>query len=241
MKYMGSKSRIFNKFSNIILEGRTDEIYVEPFAGGCNSIDKVSGGRIANDANSKLIAMWELLMQGWQPGKYSRDEYEAARNGSISFADGEVGWIAFNCSYGGKYWGGFAGETRTKIGTVRDYQAEAIKNVLKQVESLRGVQFYNCDYSEVPIPNGSIIYCDPPYRGTTGYSSGFDHDTFWEWCREMSKSCKVFISEYSAPEDFECIWSVAVKSSLSANGNSGGSVESVERLFRLKNPGNGQI
>ena len=51
----------------------------------------------------------------------------------------------------------------------------------------------------------------------------------------MSKSGhQVFISEYNAPEDFECIWQKEVKSSLSANGEIGGNKTSIEKLFRYK-------
>lgn len=232
MKYMGSKARVFGKISEIILAEKNDStFYVEPFCGGCNSLDKVDGRRIASDANYHLIAMWELLLSGWVPRIYSKDEYISARNGSVSFSDGEVGWMAFNCSYSGKFWGGFAGEVKTKIGTIRNYQEEAIKNVMSQVQKLQGVDFFHCDYSELHIPDGSIVYCDPPYRGTTGYSGGFDHDAFWDWCRDLSTRCKVFISEYNAPDDFKCVWSHTVKSSLSANGVAGGNKESVEKLF----------
>ena len=42
MKYMGSKQRIAKHILPIILASReTNQTYVEPFCGGCNSIDKV--------------------------------------------------------------------------------------------------------------------------------------------------------------------------------------------------------
>jgi DNA adenine methylase len=36
------------------------------------------------------------------------------------------------------------------------------------------------------------------------------------------------------PNDFECIWEKELKSSLSANGKSGGNKNSVEKLFKSK-------
>ena len=48
------------------------------------------------------------------------------------------------------------------------------------------------------------------------------------------KGHKVFVSEYSAPDDFECVWEKQTKSSLSANGVSGGSKASTEKLFTVK-------
>ena len=80
-----------------------------------------------------------------------------------------------------------------------------------------------------------MIYCDPPYKGTKTYntSKNFDHEQFYEWCREQAKKNVVFVSEYEAPEDFECVWQQEVKSSLSANGVAGGNKVSVEKLFRV--------
>ena len=49
------------------------------------------------------------------------------------------------------------------------------------------------------MPN-DIIYCDPPYDGTSKYNnnSEFNHIEFWEWV----KNCKnpVYVSEYQAPD-----------------------------------------
>lgn len=50
MKYVGSKNRYAKYILPIILANRGDSVYVEPFAGGMNLIDKVSGRRIANDS-----------------------------------------------------------------------------------------------------------------------------------------------------------------------------------------------
>ena len=76
MIYVGSKSRIAEQILTIILEGRKDgQYYVEPFCGGCNTIDKVPGNRIANDSNPYLIAMWEALSWGWDPPKIIEREY----------------------------------------------------------------------------------------------------------------------------------------------------------------------
>jgi hypothetical protein len=52
-----------------------------------------------------------------------------------------------------------------------------------------------------------LIYCDPPYKSTEGYSTGeFDNDLFWETMRKWSKNNCVFISEESAPSDFKVVW-----------------------------------
>jgi hypothetical protein len=33
-----------------------------------------------------------------------------------------------------------------------------------------------------------------------------DYEHFWNWARKLSKNNYVFVSEQSAPDDFESIW-----------------------------------
>jgi len=235
MKYMGSKARFTKEILPIILKDRKPEQwYVEPFAGGMNVICEVQGNRIANDIHYHLIQMWRELVGGWIPKKITKEEYSEVRANQSKYPAYFVGWVGFNCSYSGKWFGGFAGETKTKIGIVRDYQAESINNVAKQVEKMKGVVFQNKPYYELELPPNSIVYCDPPYEGTTKYANDFDHNLFWNWVRDISKQGHtVFVSEYNAPDDFECIWQKEAKSSLSANGKIGGNKLSVEKLFKF--------
>ena len=232
---MGSKARFSKEILPIILKDRKPEQwYVEPFAGGMNMICEVDGNRIANDIHYHLVQMWEELVSGWIPKKIERKEYFEIRTNQDKYPAYFVGWVGLNCSYSGKWFGGFAGETKTKTGTVRDYQAEAINNVAKQVKKMEGVIFQNKPYYELELPPNSIVYCDPPYEGTTKYANQFAHNLFWEWVRCVSKQGHtVYVSEYNAPNDFECVWHKSAKSSLSANGKIGGNKESIEKLFRL--------
>lgn len=160
MKYMGSKARFSKEILPIILKDRTaDQWYVEPFAGGMNMICEVGGKRIANDIHYHLIQMWKELVSGWIPKKITKEEYSEVRTDQSKYPAYFVGWVGFNCSYSGKWFGGFAGETKTKIGTVRDYQTEAINNVAKQVKKMKGVIFQNKPYYELELPPNSIVYC----------------------------------------------------------------------------------
>lgn len=201
MKYMGSKARFSNEILPIILQGRQqDQIYVEPFAGGMNMVSEVNGKRIANDIHYYLIEMWKELVKGWVPAKISKEQYLDVKLNPNNYPPYFVGWVGFNCSYSGKWFGGFAGDTKTKIGTIRDYQTEAINNVIKQVKKMSGVIFQNKPFFKLELQPNSIVYCDPPYEGTTGYSNHFDHKVFWSWVRDISRQGnKVFVSEYNAP------------------------------------------
>ena len=250
MKYMGSKARFTKDILPIILKDRKPEQwYVEPFAGGMNAICEVKGNRIANDKNYYLIEMWKVLAKGVKyPTDIPKDLYDFARdiyNGreEKTLSDDLIGWIGWMGSANGRFFdGGYSGKSNTKIGTVRDYIKEAISNIEKQLPKMVGVQFENKDYTELDIPNESIIYCDIPYQGTKQYSTSkdFNHSKFWNWCREKAKEGHIiFVSEYNAPDDFECVWQKEAKSSLSANGVIGGNKVSVEKLFKFS-PKNAQ-
>lgn len=235
MRYMGSKSRIAKHILPIILDGRKDgQYYVEPFCGGCNMIDKVQGNRIANDSNPYLIAMFKALTTGWDPPiTIPADRYEVARScykwGLDYYPAHLIGWIGFVASFNGKFFAGYTGrDCRDKRGA-RDHIGESTRNILKQIPSLNGVTFENQDYSELVIPEKSIIYCDPPYANTTKYRYSVDHSRLWDWCREMVfRGCEVFVSEYNAPEDFVCVWEKNVASGVSPGG---GATKKVEKLF----------
>ncbi len=108
MKYQGSKNRIAKHILPIILKDRKEgQWYVEPFCCGCNTIDKVTGNRLASDSHSELIAMFKELQKGWIPPKeVSEEEYRTIRRSvakdNFNYLKGYVG---FNLSFSGKWWG----------------------------------------------------------------------------------------------------------------------------------------
>lgn len=238
MKYMGSKARLAGSLYYAIckdLGGRNKRPWVEPFAGGMNMISAIpaeDGPRYAADVNEYLIAMFLAIQNGWVPPRsISREFYEECKKGLHE--KHVIGYVGFNCSYSGKWFGGFAGVVETQ-GGIRDYQDEAWRHMEKQSSKLGDVFYCNASYDQIEIPENAIVYCDPPYLGTTGYRDDFDHAVFWNWVRNISETHSVYVSEYSAPADFESIWSLTVKSSLSANGKSGGNKESKENLFKVR-------
>lgn len=233
MKYVGSKAKIAKPITEIIAKYRDkDEYFVEPFCGGCNITQHVTGDRIANDSNFYLIEMYKALIAGWNPPiNVTREEYNTIRDNVKKYPPELVAWVGINFSYSGKWFGGYAGRIKISTGQVRDYPLEAYNNVMKQIPKLVGVKFYTGDYSELEIPQRSIVYCDPPYQNTLQYVDGFRTEKFWDWVRCISKTWIVFVSEYVAPCDFVCIWSKYVTSSLSINVVQGSSKLNVERLF----------
>jgi formyltetrahydrofolate hydrolase len=70
--------------------------------------------------------------------------------------------------------------------TTKSYCGQSKRNILKQLPKLKDVNFINGSYLDMVIPPNSLIYCDPPYEGTTAYKDGFDHNVFWQWCRDKA-------------------------------------------------------
>ena len=242
MKYMGSKARIAKYILPIILKDRKpDQWYVEPFVGGANVINKVTGNRLGADINKYLIAMFKGLQDDcFRKFNHSKAHYDLVREEynrgtNFNFTDFYIGYVGFMASANGRFFdGGYSGKSDTKIGTVRNYIDESIRGMEKHIPTLNGIDFVCSGFLDLKIPDNSIVYCDIPYKNTKQYafSKGFDHDDFWDWAREkVNQGHKVFVSEYSAPEDFTCVWQQEVKSSLSANGKAGGNKKSIEKLF----------
>lgn len=233
MKYMGSKNRHAKELLPIILADRKEgQWYVEPFVGGFNMIDKVSGNRLANDQHEWLIELFKAIQGGWiPPDELSEDDYKELRNYSEMYYAPLVAFAGFGCSFAGKWFGGYA-RGNDANGNPRNYCLESKKNIMAQAQNLQGIVIKSGSYLDLEIPPESIIYCDPPYAGTTKYSDKFDHCVFWNWCRTMVQlGHKVFVSEYNAPEDWGCVWSKKVNNTLVKNT---GSKQGVEKLFKMK-------
>ena len=231
MKYMGSKNRIAKEILPIILYNRKpNQWYVEPFVGGANMIDKVTGDRLGGDSNRYLIDALNVIMDNpeWLPTSFSEDEYASIKNHKETHCSGWLGgYVGFALSYGGKWFGGYCRDKEGK----RNYIMEAYRSAQKQSINLKGCIFEHASYLDLDIPDNSIIYCDPPYEGTTKYKDNFNHASFWEWCRNMhDKGHLIYISEYNAPEDFNCVWHKEQVSSLTKNT---GEKKAVEKLFTI--------
>lgn len=229
MVYMGSKNRLAKELLPIITADlQSNQWYVEPFVGGANMIDKVQHPlRLGADSNEYLIALLKYVQAGGElPEHIDKDEYLKVKANPEGYDKCYTGFCGFVCSHNGKFFNGYAGITNTKQGQ-RNYIREKRNNLLKQ--DLSGIKLECCSFDQLVIPDNSIIYCDPPYQATTGYKDAFDSAKFWQWCRDKAKEGhKVFISEYSAPDDFKCIWEKQINSNLG-----GKSKKATEKLFTI--------
>ena len=233
MKYMGSKNRIAKEILPIMLKERGERTWVEPFVGGANVIDKVQGNRIGNDNQEYVIALYKALQNGYVPPKeVTSDFFFEVENNKDKYPKELVGYLGTQLTFGFEWWGSFRRDNTGK----RNYGIEAYNNIMKQQPNLIGIEFVCGDYRDLEIPTNSLIYCDPPYRGVRKYVGNvkFDSDVFWEVCRNWSKQGHiVFVSEYEAPSDFECVWSKEISASANNSIKTGQGLKAVEKLFKF--------
>lgn len=110
-------------------------------------------------------------------------------------------------------------------------QVQALETI--NTQTTRPIIMTNLSYEDVKLEPESVIYCDPPYKGTDKYFSDFDYDRFYDWCEDKAREGhKVFVSEYYMPEDrFTCIWSKSVLPKL-AGGKA--KTRKTEKLWMVK-------
>ena len=233
-RYHGGKQRIGKEIAKIISEkvGETDiEIhgYCEPFCGMLGVYQHIPQyfenrdmSYKAGDANESVIRMWQDVQQGWKPPiSCSEERYNELKKQETYSA--EKAYIGYQFSFGGQFFMGYNG----KYGNATSYKSVPEK-VYRIARELKDVEFNVGSYTQFSNLRNHVIYCDPPYANTKcTYSEKFDNNSFWNWVREMNKTNVIFISEYSAPDDFECVYENKKKIQTSAKRVSSG----CEKLF----------
>ena len=242
MKYMGSKARIAKHILPIMLaeaEKHGITTWVETMVGGGNMIDKVpdSFKRIGYDLNDHVIHA--LIDIRDRPNdlfdSFSKELRDFHKNDKAKTLYSHACIVT---SFGGDLRdGGYAREKETsssaiKRGYVRNHAEEGKRNAIKQSPKIQNVDFICESYENLDFEN-CLVYADPPYQGARGYKTGaFDHDKFFEWCREQAKKNVVFVSEYNAPDDFECVWQGEIKTNFASNRKAA-THKAVEKLFKV--------
>lgn len=230
MRYQGGKSKSAKQIADVIMsvtDRESNLTLVSLFCGSCAVESKLNEfkTKILNDKHEYLIALLKGIQAGYElPENISKESYQYIRT---HLDEDKVlsGFVGFGCSFGGKWFGGYA-----KNQTNRNYASESKKSLLKDMATLMDAEFICKDYRDVELPDGCVVYADPPYNGTTGYGNEkFDSDVFWDYMREISKNHIVFISEQNAPDDFVSIWERQLTRTLDVNKNN--QFKATEKLF----------
>ena len=233
MQYMGGKGRIAGDIAAVMRERidwtrKTD--YLEPFVGGGwvlpHMVSGFSSVRIG-DAHRDLIMLWSALREGWVPPDHvSKDEYDALR---IAQPSPLRAFVGFGLSFGGKFFGGYASNARGD-----DFCGAAKRGLTKKTEAVKQAdEIFQLPFWMWSVGPETVVYCDPPYANTTGYSQSGDWDPDWFWFIVQSwanQGAQVFVSEYSAPLGTPVLWEREVRSSLKKDDNK---TTAVERLYEV--------
>lgn len=217
MRYQGGKSKIAKPIANIIdaTNNLRGGILVSLFCGTCSVESRVQSFKhiICNDNHEYLIEMLKGVQSGYElPNTVTEEQYKHIK----ANPDRDkilTGFVGIACSFGGKWFGGYG-----KSSTGRNFADEGKRSLMKDMKNLKNAIFVCKDYRNVVLPDGCIVYADPPYDGTTNYrNQPFNSNEFWEYVREISKRHIVFVSEQNAPDDFVSVWQQNVTRTLNAN------------------------
>lgn len=217
-------------------ERESNTTFVSLFCGSCAVETKLIPNykkSICNDNHKYLISLYKALQNGYIPPDYiTEEEYKRVRENINKEKPEYVGFVGFGSSFGGKWFEGY-GRSKKPNGEIRWHSEESKRALLRDIKILQNAEFTCLDYHDVPIPKQSVVYADPPYNNTTGYGGKkFDSESFWEYMREISKDNQVFISELTAPDDFECIWEKPFTRTLDRNKENQFKV--TEKLFTYR-------
>lgn len=228
MTYLGSK-RKYSKYIVPIIQKAIDENKINTFidccCGGCNIIKNIKcKKRIAIDKDKYVIALWKKLQEKnfSFPPPPTRKDWDNAKKGLGE--DWYIGLVKVFCSYFARgFGGGFDTKDRTYSGRCNTCK--------KDLPLISDIDFIAADYSTLLNYSNCVIYIDPPYQNTKKYdvSKDFDYNDFWNTVREISKNNIVFVSEQTAPEDFETIWTLETERLIN-----GKHCDCVENLYVLK-------
>lgn len=89
---------------------------------------------------------------------------------------------------------------------------------LKQHKQLNSIEYLTLDYRFLNIKNDDIVYCDPPYIGTSKDYGGFDDEAFQRWIAKCPAK-QIYISEYTQLPHTEVAFILGKKISFQAKGN----------------------
>lgn len=179
---------------------------IEPFIGAGALTIKLAPhfeSVYASDIHEDLMLMWQALKAGWlPPPAITEAEYKRLASSEPSAIRGIVG---FSASFAGKFFGTWA---RSNEGRDEDHYGSASWGLRRDIKRMQNVTFERRDYRSVQAKFGDVVYADPPYAGTFGYTEGeFNSNTFWGTAEGWAEQgAHVYVSEYSAPPEWKPIW-----------------------------------
>lgn len=226
MRYLGGKSRIAKELARIIVP-HIQDTYAEPFIGGL-AIAKEIALQVdhpitmyLSDIHPDLILLYQAMQNEWIPPEFVSEEmYKEYRHKEPSALRGFIG---FGCSFGGKWYGGYARYQN------RNFASESIRNLISCFELFKQHTIIFTHQSYADVQESSVTYCDPPYRNTTEYSMQFNYNIYNSWL--LQRKGIVFCSEYTQPYG-TIVYEKEKRTEVNKDNRA---VFNTERLYKLDN------
>ena len=244
--YRGSKNKIANWVVDHLPDGKT---LVDLFAGGCAVTHAaILAGKWENFIINDLGDAPEVFENAVK-GKYANEKRWIGREDFFKLKDSDP-YVSIVWSFGNNRRDYLYGKSIEPIkkaihyarvfndDSLMDQLKESNKNErlvsqeitesLQRLQSLQSLERLQLDYRNVEIPQGAVVYADPPYKntGSTGYAGQFDYDAFEKWLAAVP--FMVIVSEYNAPKGCTEIASIKKQQTM-GTGNKGGT--NIEKLF----------
>jgi len=223
VQYLGGKSRLGGQIVRAILRdlGRDRLGVVADLCAGAGGVTHrladVSERVIAVEAHPGLVALHKAVQAGWVPPEHvSEEEYRALRERGDA-TDPRTAFAEFGCSFGGKSWGGYA-RTISGNAAARNYALNARRALAR--ETRPNVEHVCADALACEIA-AQVVYCDPPYEGTTGYAAvaAAESGAWWRRLQALAnRGAACYLSEYAeAPPSSiaaRLVWSAPTREGL---------------------------
>lgn len=238
MKYLGGKAmhakQILDAMKRWLPPITTVLDFYEPFSGGAN-VSVIAAMRFrrvfASDINRFMVVMFQEYQTGWRPPEIvTENDYKKAKalSEQKNLSNAEMALCAFigtACSFGAKWFAGYARNIK------RNYAAEGARWLAKFETQIGFIDFDFQIYENTAPKKGDVLYCDPPYFGTTPYKGhSFDSDKFWAWAEKQARrGVFVFVSEYFAPTGWRPVWEKRTGASFAYERD--GAKKAIEKLF----------
>lgn len=194
MTYQGSKDRYKDKILPILKQLRKPgQLYWEPFLGSGSIFCHMPNPRFGSDNLTSLIMLWHAVIEDTfiEPSSISKEHYDNLMKDPRPSA---------LQAYAGLFWS-FSGMYNKGHSPDHFHKSRSFHKMRMRAKMLNGAVIKAADYREPGIRD-AIIYCDPPYQGTTAYNGveAFNHIEFVRWCfLKQQAGNTVVISEYWMP------------------------------------------
>lgn len=217
-RYYGSKQRIAKQLVKVMLDyldqhllrnniGQVIDCFCGTGSVSWQLAKKLNIPITASDHFQTMITTLQAIKNGWlPPTSITEKDFEDLKSNP---SDPLHALVHISCSYQGRY---LTDPFRLEW---TNFNLSRLHRTIQNLD-LRGIEFKCCKYIDYSEKTNCLIFCDPPYF-TANQSQwpenykGFLHDDFWPWVRMMSENNVVLVTEFTAPDDFECLWSKSTK------------------------------